>query len=636
MHPPAPLAPATPVAQPDATTDAAPAAPNTDATDTTAATPDDDAGAALIPARMLNEVVYCPRLFHLEHVAGEWDDNADTVSGKRTHRRVDASASALPDAQQLEEAGLRVARSVTAAAPAEGLVAKVDLVEAEGGQVTPVDYKRGSAPDPARVEGGVWPADRVQIGAQIMALRAAGYACQGGVAYYAASKTRVSVPFDDALGAEVRAAVAEARRLAAERTPPPPLVDSPKCPRCSLVGICLPDEVNLLRAEAPEAAPATAEPGADDDGDQPAAPDALDADDECAVETPQPDARPRVRRLLPADDDRRPGHVQSNGAVVGRDGDVLEARLRDGSKQVLRLRSLSHLSVYGQVQLTAGAVQALCSAGIGASFFSTGGWYYGALGGVATASVHTRLAQFEAAADPGRSLRLARAFVRGKILNCRTLLRRNAPEEPAAALARLKDYAADARRAASLESLLGIEGMAARIYFGVLAALLAPRSGGGAAFDFEGRNRRPPRDPVNALLSFAYALLVRDARIALLAAGFDPTVGFLHQPRPGRPALALDLMEEFRPLVADSVVLTAINTEIVQAGDFVHAAGAVALNERGRKAFLGAYERRLQQEITHPIFGYRVSYRRVLEVQARLLARALTGELADYPSFLTR
>ncbi len=152
----------------------------------------------------------------------------------------------------------------------------------------------------------------------------------------------------------------------------------------------------------------------------------------------------------------------------------------------------------------------------------------------------------------------------------------------------------------------------------------------------EGRNRRPPRDPVNAMLSLAYSLLVKDVRIALCAVGFDPMVGFYHKPRHGRPALALDLMEEFRPLIADSVVLTAINTEAVQADHFVRAAGGVALTDAGRRAFIGAYERRMDQDITHPLFGYQVTYRRVLKIQARLLGRALTGELDGYPGFRTR
>jgi CRISP-associated protein Cas1 len=554
----------------------------------------------LLPARMLNEVAYCPRLFYLEYVAEEWADNADTVSGKRVHRRVDQKTTELPLPESL--AGEKVkARSVTVASEIDGVVAKVDLVEAEGGRVRPVDYKRGAAPDPERVPGGIWPADRVQVGAQILALRANGYACDEGVVYYAGSKARVTLTVDDALLAEVRAAVAQARSIAAGAVAPPPLVDSPKCPRCSLVTLCLPEETHALAEGAPEV-----------DGSRP------------------------VRRLIPSDDDRFPAHVQAPGATIGKAGGLLEVRHRDGTKQEIRIADTSHLSVYGQVQVTTAVIHELCEQGIGISFFSSGGWYYGALGGVATASVGTRIAQFRWAADAERALRLARCFVEGKILNCRTLLRRNGPDDVAPVLSRLKAFAEDAARAESLGTLLGIEGNAARLYFESFARLLAPRSGASCAFAFDGRNRRPPRDPVNALLSFAYSLLVRDARTALAAAGFDTTVGFLHQPRPGRPALALDLMEEFRPLVADSVVLTAVNTEAVQASDFVRAAGAAALTPGGRTAFISAYERRMQQEVTHPIFGYKLNYRRVLEVQARLLARTLCEEIPAYPSFQTR
>jgi CRISPR-associated protein Cas1 len=233
-------------------------------------------------------------------------------------------------------------------------------------------------------------------------------------------------------------------------------------------------------------------------------------------------------------------------------------------------------------------------------------------------------------------LELSRKFVEGKILNCRTLLRRNSEPPPEETLRRLKELANDASKADAEESLLGLEGTAARLYFEGLGTLLKPRSGADAAFDFNGRNRRPPRDPVNALLSFAYALLVKDVRLALTAVGFDCTMGFYHKPRPGRPALALDLMEEFRPLVADSVVLSAVNTEVVQAQDFTRAGGGVSLGDKARKSFIAAYERRMEQEITHPIFGYQVSYRRILEVQARLLARVVSGELPEYPGFRTR
>lgn len=555
----------------------------------------------LIPARMLNELVYCPRLYYLEHVAEEWGDSADTVEGRRVHRRVDRMSGPLPDAGELPAERLH-ARSVTVASEATGVVAKIDLIESEDGSVVPVDYKRGEAPDPERASGGVWPADRVQVAAQIRALKDSGYRCDHGVVYYVASKTRVIVPWTEGTDAEVHVAVAEARRIASEKVMPPPLVGSPKCPRCSLVGICLPDETNMLRSPEPGAAPA-----------------------------PAP-----VRQLVPSRDDALPLYVQAAGATLGLAGETLEVRLRDGTKTVVRTRETSHVCLFGAVQVTTAAIRALCDRGVSVSFFSHGGWHYGMLNGFAEKNALLRIAQFAVAADPERRLPLAREIVAGKILNSRTLLRRNAEDLPETTLRQLKQLADAAASCASEEVLLGLEGTAARVYFEAFGGLLSPRSGSGAAFDFNGRNRRPPRDPTNALLSLAYALLAKDARLALLAVGFDPTVGFYHRPRPGRPALALDLMEEFRPLIADSVVLTAVNTDAVQAAHFIRAGGAVALTDAGRRAFLAAYERRMDQQITHPIFGYTLSYRRVLEVQARLLARTVTGELASYPSFRTR
>lgn len=155
-------------------------------------------------------------------------------------------------------------------------------------------------------------------------------------------------------------------------------------------------------------------------------------------------------------------------------------------------------------------------------------------------------------------------------------------------------------------------------------------------FDFTGRNRRPPKDPVNAMLSYAYSLLTRLWTITLSATGFDPYRGFYHQPRYGRPALALDMMEPFRPLLADSCVIQAINNGEVRPSDFIQAAGSINLTPEGRKRLIATFERRLGQEITHPLLGYRISYRRLLELQARLFGRYLLGELPDYPNFITR
>jgi len=156
------------------------------------------------------------------------------------------------------------------------------------------------------------------------------------------------------------------------------------------------------------------------------------------------------------------------------------------------------------------------------------------------------------------------------------------------------------------------------------------------SFDFMGRNRRPPKDPVNAMLSFAYSMLTREWTITLSGVGLDPYKGFYHQPRFARPALALDMMEPFRSLIADSVVLMTINNGEVRPTDFIRAAGSCNLTDSGRKRFIAAFERRMQQEVTHPIFKYRLSYRRLLEVQARLLIRYLSGEIEEYPNFITR
>jgi CRISPR-associated protein Cas1 len=245
-----------------------------------------------------------------------------------------------------------------------------------------------------------------------------------------------------------------------------------------------------------------------------------------------------------------------------------------------------------------------------------------------------RIAQHRAAAESEVALGLARAFVAEKVRNQRTLLRRNHAAPDPVVLGELEAMAKKAERAESIPSLLGIEGTAARYYFGAFAGML--KGAAAQSFDLEGRNRRPPRDPVNAALSLAYSLLTKDCVLAVAAVGMDPLLGFLHQPRFGRPALALDLMEEMRPLVADSVVVTALNTKVLDDGDFVRASTGCAMSGPGRRKFIEAYERRMDQLVTHPVFGYRLSYRRVLEVQARLLARVLTGEIAEYPAFRTR
>jgi CRISPR-associated protein Cas1 len=297
------------------------------------------------------------------------------------------------------------------------------------------------------------------------------------------------------------------------------------------------------------------------------------------------------------------------------------------------------VNLMGNVQVTTQAVQALCDAEVPICYFSMGGWFYGITIGLNTKNVFLRRNQFRLSEQEYFARTIARRLVAGKIRNQRTLLQRNHVEPNRHTLAGMKEMADRAEGAGSLEELLGIEGSAARMYFGEFAGMMKPDDVEGTIplpFEMDGRNRRPPRDPVNAMLSLGYSLLAKDLTVACYAAGFDPYVGFYHQPRFGRPALALDLMEPFRSLIVDSAVLTAVNTGMVTARDFVRAGAAVALTAGGRKGFFRAYEMRMDTLVTHPLFEYRVSYRRLLEIQSRLLARVVEGEIGEYPVFTTR
>jgi CRISPR-associated protein Cas1 len=554
----------------------------------------------LVPARMLNEFIYCPRLAFIEWVEGDFEDNRFTAEGRHEHRRVDREGGKLPDPAGTDTAADAAAaperlhaRSVYLSAPLAGLVARIDLVEAAGRSATPVDYKRGAPP--SRPERCHEP-ERVQVCAQCLILEENGFECAGGILYFTGARQRVEVPMTEDLRARTLAAATDLRALARSGQLPPPLEGSPKCVGCSLAPVCLPDEIGFLRR--------------DQDGEEP-------------------------RRLFAAREDALPLHVQSQGGTVGRTGDSLRVTPKDGEPVEVRLRDVSQLSIYGQVQVSTQAIRALCEHEIPLSFFSFGGWFYGLLQGLGHRNVLLRRLQHATAADPARCLPIARSIVEQKIRNQRTLLRRNSQEVPAQSLQMLRHLARKAREAASAEELLGIEGSAARVYFSRFGEMLR-RGEGAVGFQMTGRNRRPPRDPVNALLSLAYALLAKDLTIVLAAVGFDPFCGFYHAPRYGRPSLALDLMEPFRPLVADSVVIGAINNGIVQARDFTRRVGAVSLGDGARRRFIQAYERRMDELVTHPTFGYRLNYRRVLEVQARLVARMLAGEVSRFPVFVTR
>jgi CRISP-associated protein Cas1 len=605
-----------------------------------------------IPARMMNEFVYCKRLFYYEFVEGVFVENADTLRGEAIHQRVDSGNGGLPaakskkgkaaEAEKAAEAPAKEiqpqssepdtihSRSVQMGSERLGVVAKMDLVESKAEkddllsalEVCPVDYKAG-APREGEESNELWDTDRMQLGLQALILRDNGYTCNEGVIYYRATKQRVRLAITPELENWILQNIADARRVITEAIPAP-LLNSPKCVRCSLAPVCLPDETRMLAQNAQEI-----EIGAEEKTSGP--------------ETEAP------RRLIAARDDTRPLYLNTQGYRVGCKDEVLTVKEKDKMVEEVRMRDLSHVALFGNIQISTQAVQSLCEQEVPVTYFSMGGWFYGITRGHGLKNVFLRMEQFRLARDEGFCLELARQFVHGKIRNHRTLLMRNHLEPPEPIIMKLKRAAEDALEASSIQELLGIEGAAASQYFQHFSGMVKVEDdlpGLGLQientkqrmfnFNFNNRNRRPPTDPVNAMLSLAYSLLSKDCTLAALAVGFDPYIGFYHQPRFGRPALGLDIMEEMRPLIAESAVLSCINNRVITDKDFVKAGQAVNLSAPGRKRFFQMYEQRMSSLITHPMFDYKVSYRRALELQARLLAKTLTGEIKEYVPLLTR
>ena len=552
-------------------------------------------GNDLIPASMLAAFAYCPRLCYLQFVQGEFLDSAELADGRFQHRWIDAEQDAVP-----EDFVPFHARSVSLSAPREGVCCRIDLLEGDGQVVTPVEYKRGEAP---RAPAGLYEPHLMQLAAQCLALRENGFSCEEGIVYFIRSKERVPVKFDAALMDRAKSLLAELRSTVERGEIPPPLRSSARCDRCSLAGVCLPDEVNLLR----------------------------EMEAETALEG-KPEEE-KIRMLLASRDDQVPVYMVGQGKTVRKRGERLEVwSYEEGKVSEARIREISKVCLYGGAEITTPAMVELMQRNVPVLHFSHGGWFLGICQGMSHKNVLLRIKQFSWAGDEVKSLSIARKIVSGKIENCRILLRRNDPEVPAGVLESMGRLVGRAEGAPSMQSLLGFEGAAAEVYFGRLGSMLKSSSG----FSFQNRNKRPPRDPVNTVLSYLYGILAKELFSTVLAAGFDPYLGFYHQPRYGRPALALDMMEEFRPIIADSTALTLFNKDELTECDFIKTGIGISLTPEARKKVVAGYERRMQTEVIHPIFGYKVSNRRVLEVQSRLLARVLSGEIKEYPAFVTR
>lgn len=329
-------------------------------------------------------------------------------------------------------------------------------------------------------------------------------------------------------------------------------------------------------------------------------------------------------------------YLTTAGTYVSRDHLTLRIEVDRELKLALPIHHLESICVFGPISISPQALQLCWENGVSVNCFSEGGYYLGRWEGIANTSVMLRRDQFRAADDKIKASKIVRPIVAGKIQNARQSLLRSARENNAEDEAqRLQNTAEELGKllrnlneANEVGQIRGLEGRAAAVYFQVFDLHLKQQR---EEFSFRERSRRPPRDPINCLLSFLYALLLHDAIAALSATGLDPYVGFLHVDRPARPGFALDLIEEFRPLLADRLAMTLVNRKQIQKGDFnFREGGAVEFTDQGRKTVLTAYQTRKQDVVTHPLLEQECRIGQLMLIQSRIMARYLRGELPEY------
>jgi CRISP-associated protein Cas1 len=522
----------------------------------------------------LRALAYCERLFYLEEVEEIRVADDRVYDGRTLHDALDEEGVLIEMNLESEKLGIK---------------GKLDAVRRRDGRLIPYEHKKGRSrmgdkgPEP-------WPSDRLQLGAYAMLVEeGAGEQVSEGRIRYHGNNVTVRVTVTDDLREEVRGAVRRARYLSASPVRPPVTTNERLCVRCSLAPVCLPEEARK-----------------GGDRERPAA------------------------RLFPPDDERRPVHVLGHGTRIGRSGDEIVVTPRDRAPTREPIHEVRSVTVHVNGSISSQALHLCADHGVAVHWFGPGGFYLGSFWRD-DAAVQRRIRQYEALRDEETRLRLARTLVHARAESqLRFLLRATQGDDRessgvAAAVRCIRQRLASVARAASAESLLGFEGQAAACYFGVVPSLLAgqiddrmrPRD----------RNRRPPRDPFNALLSFGYGLLLREVVQAIRTVGLDASFGFYHRPRSSAPPLALDLMELFRVPIVDMAMVAAVNRQQFQPdADFTYGGQQVWLNDVGRRKAIEVIERRLGDLWRHPVLAYSLSYRRQIELEVRLLEKEWSGE----------
>jgi CRISPR-associated protein Cas1 len=531
------------------------------------------AGRDPIPISLVAHHVFCPRRAWLEAM-GERTDTHQMAVGTREHSASDDPSASRP----------RRLRAVEVASESLGVIGRCDTVEMDAtGAATVVETKA----TPVRRRAEVTEPMVVQLALQAAALAESGATVAGAAVYFSEHNVRVPVPLGEAELALAREHLAGTVRVVSSDVAPEPLEDDPRCTRCSHAGVCLPDERAL---------------------------------------------GPVRRRVLVADPDAHVVHLSTPGSRASiRAGRlrVHHSREEIGSVPLERVHALV---VHGNVDVSSGLLRELLWRRVPVVWCSGTGRVIGWATSGDAPNGGPRVRQ-HVVSDAGH-LGLAREFVAAKISNQATLLRRHGSVPDAVTQLRLLQRRA--RAVTSIVDLFGVEGEAASVYFSGFAGMLSESVRVTQGLTFDTRSRRPARDPVNASLNLCYGLLLADVIRAVVACGLDPHAGFLHSSGRNKPALALDLCEEFRAPIADSVVIGAFNNGEVKASDFSDVTGSTRLRDGARKALIAAYERRVTTEFQHPTFGYRVTWRRAMEIQARLVLGVIDGTQPSYRGIAVR
>lgn len=525
----------------------------------------------------LHALAYCPRLFYLEEVEELYTQDAAVFAGRRLHVELEKNEDEDWEELFLESAEL-------------GLRGRVDALRTRDGQTIPYEHKRGRCFRDEAKQPQAWDSDRLQVLAYAYLIETTlRLTIPEGRIRYHADNVLVHVPLTDEGREQVRQAIARARELRKSPMRPPVTDNERLCGRCSLAPVCLPEEARLAH---------------------------------------QRDWEPV--RLFPKDDDRDILHILEPGTCVGRSGDQLKVSHRNQQVEKFPARQVSQVVLHSFSQISTQALHYCAHEQIGVHFISGGGRYVGSFD-TRQGSIQRRIRQYAALSGSEQCIKLAQQLVHCRGQSQRKFLMRgkrgmaSVPESLLNAIDQMKRVIKSIRNTNTLASLLGIEGNLGALYFDVLPILISENID--PALKFSRRSRRPPKDRFNALLSFGYALLLKDVMNAILVVGLEPALGFYHQPRTQAPPLALDLMEIFRVPLVDMIVMSSINRNQwdVQA-DFEVRGEQVWLSDTGRQKFISLYEQRKGEVWQHPVLKYSLTYRRLLELEVRLLEKEWMGE----------